>query len=237
MREAAFLLEGARALQTVLDAGWPVEVVLCGPQAAAADLARWRAAGLRVQPVSAAVLQSVCDEVHPSGCAAIVPQPGGGLGEPWPALLLIADEIRDPGNVGSLLRTADAVGAGVLLSGGCADLFSPKVVRASVGALVRVPWLRCRTAEAMAAVERDGRPVVVLDTVGKGLYDEPLPLPVALVAGNEAHGVSPAWRATGECRRIPMQSAAESLNVGVAVAVALYEVVRQHGLAEGTEGA
>ena len=213
-----------------------MELVLAGPQA---DLSLPGPGRPRVQPVSESVLRSISDEVTPNGCVSVVSIPPPRLTSPWPELVLVADEVRDPGNLGTLLRTADAVGAGVLLSGGCADLFSPKVVRASVGALVRVPFARMGQAAAIAAVAAAQRAAVVLDTSGDSLYDGalPLPWPVALVAGNEAHGVSPAWREVGVSRRIPMQPGAESLNVGGAAALALYEAARQCNWFEGAGGA
>lgn len=234
-RAGAFLVESPRALRTVLDAGAEVEQVFAAgelEQELAEALAR---AGVEVVPVSAEVLESVTETVTPSGCVAVVRSPARADEPPGP-LLLVLDEVRDPGNVGTLLRTADAVGADVVLAGGCADPLAPKVVRASAGAVVRVRWWRRSVDETMAALaELPHAPVVLEASAAETLYQRPLPWPLALIAGNEAHGPAVAWR--GEARRLPMVAGAESLNVGVAAAVAVYEAVRQHGWRVGDEGA
>jgi TrmH family RNA methyltransferase len=234
--QAAFLVEGPRAIATVLAAGARLEAVLVEPEAAAPELhGQLAAAGLEPILCAAGLLAEVCETETPQGWLAIVRAPSfEGWATP-PDRLLVLDGVQDPGNVGTLLRTADAVGAGVILAAGCADPLSPKVVRASAGAVVRVPWRRLSVAEARNWLTRIGREVIVLDSAGgEELSGAPLPWPLALVAGSEAHGPSAAW---DDCprRRLPMRPGAESLNVAIAAAVALYESVRQHGT--GDDGA
>jgi TrmH family RNA methyltransferase len=127
--------------------------------------------------------------------------------------------LADPGNVGTLIRTADAFGASVALSEGCADPFSPKAVRASVGAIFRVPLVRWEDAPGprVALVAHGGEPLEAFD----------LARPVTFLLGAERHGL-PAERATDRAEAtITLPGAAESLNVAAAGAIALYELARR----------
>ena len=235
--QGACLVEGPRPLSAVLAAGATIEAVLTYPDCGQPELvSRLSAASPRWVECAPGLLDDILEAVTPQGIVAIVRAPDESrLRAAPPARLLVLDGVQDPGNVGTLLRTADAVGAGVVLAGGCADPLAPKVVRASAGSLWRVPWLRTSAAEARNWLAELGRPVLVLDSGGgEDLFGGPWPWPLALVAGSEAHGPSPVW---ADCRRIrlPMRPGADSLNVAVAAAVALYESVRQHGT--GDDGA
>ena len=144
-----------------------------------------------------------------------------------PGPLLALDEVRDPGNLGTIIRTADAFGAaGVALLGDCADPFAPKVVRATMGSLFRVPLRRCTAGELRA---RPGPLLAaVLDGDSRPIGGVPL-RDACVVIGNEAHGVSPAVRACcGGAVNIPIRGA-ESLNAAVAASIFLYEMARQRG--------
>ncbi len=236
-RSGLFLVEGARAIETMLVSGAALEQALVSEPEAPLTR-KLMAAGVAVELADAAVLASVSAQVTPAGCLALVRRPAREVGELLPERLLVLDEVRDPGNVGTVLRTADAVGAGVMLCDGCADPLSPKVVRATAGSVVKVAWYQVTGDQARRRLDQDGRGVVVLDAgAEQTLYDAPLPHPIAVVVGNEAHGPSAAWLACGEGRRVPMQAGVESLNVAAAAAVAAYESVRQYGLKAGVEGA
>lgn len=234
-RTGLFLVEGPRAIATVMEAGAAVEAVLLADGYLDPQLA---GLPVRVETVTPELLASVTDQVTPVGCVALVASPERRERGLLPARVLVADEVRDPGNLGTLLRTADAVGAAVLLAGGCADPLSPKVVRASAGAVVRTAWWRLSGRAARSWLEADGRAGLVLDAAAEeSLYELALPAEVALVASNEAHGAGPEWAGYGRRCRLPMRAGTDSLNVGVAAAIALYECVRQYGLLTGAEGA
>jgi RNA methyltransferase, TrmH family len=142
--EAAFVVEGVRLVEEALQAGWPVRLVLHAPGLSGRGLAlvaQFNAQGVNVEPVSENVLASASDTETPQGILAVVqrqelPLPAS------PDFLLIADALRDPGNTGTLLRTAAAAGVqGMLVTPGSVDPFAPKVLRAAMGAHFRLPIL------------------------------------------------------------------------------------------------
>lgn len=231
-REGAFLVEGARAVADVVAAGAQVEVVLlvadAGHEALGAALT---AKGVPVVEVSGEAFSAVSDTNTPAGVMAVVSwrEPGPERLDPAPKRLLVLDAVRDPGNLGTLLRCADAVQAGVVLTPGCADPLSPKVVRASAASVARTLWVRMdvRSLQRWLAARSYG--IVVLAAGARSVYDGALPSPLAVVAGNEAHGPEADWPG-GDRRAVPMREGVDSLNVAVAAAVVLYEDVRQHGL-------
>lgn len=227
--EGAFLVEGARAVETVFEAGAELQAVLLDPEAGLVDLAvKLSSGGCEPTLVAADLLAEVSDVVAPPGIVAIVTAPAHQLPDLCGApRLLVLDQVRDPGNVGTLLRTAHATGSAVLFIQGCCDPLSPKVVRASAGAIVHTVWTHATADEALAWLPDSGYQTVVLAGGAQSLYHGALPSHPAFVVGNEAHGAAESW--PGERRGLPMQPGAESLNAGIAAAVALYESVRQSG--------
>jgi TrmH family RNA methyltransferase len=163
----------------------------------------------------------------PVGISAVIviPLPGPG---PQPVLAVLLEDIQDPGNVGTVLRSAAAAGAeAAWLSRGCADPWSPKVLRAAMGAHFRVA---VHAGADLAAVARGfhGKVVAAVPSAQRSLYDCELTGPLALVLGNEGAGVSAELVAEAdEAVCIPMAPGAESLNAAAAAAVCLFEAVRQ----------
>ena len=145
--------------------------------------------------------------------------------------MLIAAGIQNPGNLGALLRTAEAAGAtGAYLTDGAADPFSWKALRGSMGSAFRLPHRRrLSTADALARLQARGVSVVAADPGGAQRYDEAdLRRPVAILLGPEGAGLSPAARARASAAlAIPMARGVESLNVGVAAGVLFFEAARQ----------
>ena len=158
--------------------------------------------------------------------ACRVPAPGSVTG----CRLLLAENVQDPGNVGTLIRTANAFGMeGVILAGACADPYGPKAVRASMGAVFRRPVWMLTTAEAVKTLKEQGIPLIAAalreDSAAAGEYVFPRRL--ALAIGNEGHGLSGEMlEAADTVLRIPMEPGAESLNAAAAAAVLLWEVYR-----------
>ncbi|MBR5702304.1 MAG: RNA methyltransferase [Oscillospiraceae bacterium] len=158
-----------------------------------------------------------------------LPEPGPVAGD----RLLLAEDLQDPGNVGTLIRTANAFGFdGVILAGSCADPFGPKAVRASMGAVFRRSVWTLSSAEAIRALRVQRIPLVAAalradaQTAGECRF----PPRLALAIGNEGHGLSSEMlEAADLVVRIPMESGAESLNAGAAAAVLLWEVYRRRG--------
>jgi TrmH family RNA methyltransferase len=144
-------------------------------------------------------------------------------------LVVILDEVRDPGNVGAIIRVADAVGAtAVVFAGDCVDAFNPKVVRATTGSLFHLPLVAVATmAEAVEALRDRGVQIFAADMDGQslpGVSTEILQKPTAWIFGNEAHGVHPDSIAQADATvSLPQYGAVESLNLATAAAVCLYQ--------------
>lgn len=190
------------------------------------------ARGARLFELSPGVLARVADTVTPQPVVAIVRQPTAGLSSLRGAgFVVVGAEVRDPGNAGTVIRSADAAGAdAVVLCGGSVDPFNPKTVRASAGSVLHLPVVTdVSTADVLDALVADG--VVSLGAVAHGgtpYTDVDLTRRLALVFGNEAAGLPPetAARLDGHVS-IPMPGRAESLNVSMAASVLCFEVLRQ----------
>ncbi len=230
-REAGqFVAEGVRLAEEALRAGWRPAWVLFS--AAISDrgqavVAAFQQQGVPVFAASPEVMQAASATETPQGVLLVLPQQT----LPWPSetdFLLVLDSVRDPGNVGTILRTAWAAGVqGVLLSPDCADPFNPKVVRAGMGAHFHLPLRR--------ALWEDLLPLMKGKTCFLAAGGEGVPYtaadfcqPLALIVGGEAHGAGEAARqAATQAVHIPMPGGAESLNAAVAAGVLMFEVVRQ----------
>jgi len=236
-RSREFLVEGANGIEEALAAGRRPELLFVtdpAPPSAAALLEEARASKVPVQMVSPQVMETISDAESPPGAVAVVPfvdvDPRALL-DARPDLLVVLAEVRDPGNLGTILRTARAAGAGgVFLTKGTVDVYNPKVVRASAGALFHVPLAR-EVAIPWILPELGNRDIrrLAADPTASPTYDEvDMTGPTALVFGNEAWGLAEeVAAAVDERASIPMRASAESLNVGIAAAVFLFEAVRQ----------
>jgi RNA methyltransferase, TrmH family len=232
--ECAFVIDGPILLRDALDAGVPLDDVVAEARCSADLLARAAEAGARVRSVDDGVLARVTDTVTPQPVAAIARfadvTPGTAAAAAGPLALVLVG-VRDPGNAGTLLRSAEAAGAGaVLFCDGSVDPYGPKCVRASAGSVFRIAVTRSGDAgEALACLASAG--LGTLATVARGArsYDEvDLADPVALVLGNEAHGLPGDVAARVErAVTIPMVGRTESLNVGMAGTILCFESLRQ----------
>ena len=148
---------------------------------------------------------------------------------PPDANILVLDRIQDPGNLGTLVRTAAAAGYGaVLMMRGTADIWSPKVLRATAGAVFAVPAVYVKDRDELRDMTAGRRLAVTTVEGGRPYYEEDLRKGVALVIGNEGQGVSPEIIDMADVRvSLPMQGGVESLNAAAAAAVLMYEAVRQ----------
>lgn len=183
--------------------------------------------------ISEQVLSAVADTVSPQGVLALVTMPEYDLEKilcQEQANLLFLEEIRDPGNLGTMVRTAECAGVnGIILSGGCVDLFNPKTVRATMGAVFRVPFAYTgQFPAAMGLAKKNGIRIFGAHLQGAAdFFAEDYRGKTAFVIGNEANGMSPAAAAESELVKIPMEGGSESLNASVAAAVMMYEAYRQ----------
>jgi TrmH family RNA methyltransferase len=230
--ERAFVVEGAKVLSEALDAGIPVESVYLASGASDPVADRAFAAGARVYELAPGVLERVADTVTPQPVMAVVRFVDRPLADLREAdLLVVAVDVRDPGNAGTVLRSAEAAGAdGVLCCEGSVDVYNPKTVRASAGSLFHVPVVAGGDpVEVLQEMAGWGiRRLATVASGGRDYSDVDLTRPVAFVLGNEANGLPAEIDGLVDERvTIPMAGRSESLNVGMAAAVLCFEAARQ----------
>jgi len=234
------LLEGPRLLEEALGAGVDVVEAVVSPDAEEKErnrslVARLAGRGTPVRRLRRDLLASLSELETSQGLLALARRPvfdEARLFDRVP-LVVLAAGIQNPGNLGGLLRTAEAAGAtGAYLTEGCADPLSPKALRGSMGSAFRLPHVRgLAVADALDRLEARGVAVLATAKGGETRYDEAdLAAPVALVLGSEGAGVPPEIAARARARlRVPVASPVESLNVGVAAGLVLFEAARQRG--------
>ena len=223
-----FAFEGPTLLAEAQRSGIAIEELYGTEVALAAHaelVAGLEAAGTPVFAVAERTLARLSDVETPPGLIAVAAQPAGDtatiLERAGPVLLLAG--INDPGNAGTLLRSAEAFGAaGVLFGRGGVDPFAPKVIRAAMGSLFRLPVAAVTPEELLEAAQRAGRPVVAATLDGEPLSTARLPENAILAIGNERHGVSGFLARWDRAVRIEQASATESLNAAVAGSILLY---------------
>jgi TrmH family RNA methyltransferase len=189
-------------------------------------------AGVRVHWVSETAIASVSDTATPQGVVARVRSPETSIEELElsSGLVIVLADVRDPGNAGTLMRSALAAGAdGVVACTGAVDPLHPKTVRASAGAIFRVSLVRgLEVASAATGLRARGLVIVGADQGGGSAWSTDLTRPLAIVVGNEAWGLGAEVRSTlDEVVSIPMPGPAESLNAGIAGSLLLFETLRQ----------
>lgn len=190
-------------------------------------------AGARVHEVSEQVLKAVSDAATPQGVVAVVELRDAGLDdlELDAGLILVLSQIRDPGNAGTLIRSAAASGCGgIVFSNASVDPFAPKTLRAAAGSVFRAPLItKVDLADAVDHLRSAGYALVGADARSdRSLYDLDLIRPSAIVLGNESWGLADVdARGLDEVAGIPMPGSIESLNVGVAGSLFLFEAARQ----------
>ena len=226
-REAAgrFLVEGEVMIDEALHCGLTVYDVLADDDHAALAEA-FSARGARAAVAPRNLLESVCDTRTPQGVCASFALPAPLPLDSAPARVVALAGVQDPGNAGTIWRTADAAGfGGILFGGGCADPLSPKVQRAAMGSGFRVPFMGAdELAPALLELRARGWSVIASDLRGDDFYAHPDPGErFVLVIGSEAHGISDATRAAATLRvKLPMRGGAESLNAAVAAGIMMY---------------
>lgn len=237
-RQDAFLAEGLKLVLDGLESGWSIRTLIFakaarGNRSAETAAARTVAAGGLVLEVSQKVMAAIARRDNPQMVAGVfarrtlpLEEVRAGPGEVWVAL----DRVRDPGNLGTVIRTVDAVGAkGVVLVGECTDPFGPETVRATMGSLFAVPLVRAGLDAFLAW--RRGFPGLVVGTHLSGTVDyravDHGGGPVLLVMGNEQQGLADELAAACDrLVRIPQAGRADSLNLAVATGLMLYELRR-----------
>ena len=231
-REAnAFVIEGVRLFEEAVNSNWEIKFVLYDETLSGrgkSKISSLKSQDVEVEEVSASVMKSISETESPQGILAVLkfsqlPIPNS------PNFILIPDQIRDPGNLGTLLRSAIATGVqAVLIPPETTDAFAPKVLRSGMGAHFKLPIQEMSWEEIQEVVKSEILQVLIADMDGVSCWETDLRKPTALIIGNEAEGASESARklANGKIS-IPMSGDIESLNAGVAGSVLMFEVLRQ----------
>jgi TrmH family RNA methyltransferase len=237
-----YLVEGIRIVEEALDAAAPIETLVYAPDLLVSERARAlveRVDASQRLALSGDLFRGFSEREDPQGVAAVVhfeelPLASIPLGEDL--LVIVAQEIRDPGNLGSLIRTADAVGAsGLVVVGPSADMYDPQSVRATMGSLYAVPVARVAGEAALLPwyeqIRASGLALLIAGTSARAErvhFEVDYRRPVILLLGSERQGLPQSMRATADVLvRLPMRGTATSLNVSAAAAALLYEIIRQ----------
>lgn len=237
-REGLTLLEGYRELSRALDAGVRIQECFHCPgmylgENEPALLERASSSGAELFETSPEVLRKLAYRDRPEGLVAVAEMRRRGLdGIPAAAdgLYLVAETIEKPGNLGSMLRSADAVGAtAVIVCDRQTDIFNPNVIRASTGAIFSVPLAEASSEETRAWLRGLGVKALAASPHAEALYTEAdMASGVAVVVGAEQYGLSSFWMDSADVAvRIPMLGRMDSLNVATAATILLYEAARQ----------
>lgn len=237
-RQDRIVIDGARELRRALDVGIvPLEAFVCEELCHSDDarraLARLATTAAEVWQVTPEVFQKLAFGARAEGVLAVAQTPRRSLAHlqlPPNALVAVVEAIEKPGNLGAVLRSADAAGvAAVIAAGHGTDLYNPNVIRASLGTVFTVPVCAAATADIRSWLQRLEFSIYAARPDAERLYTEVrYQGPTALVLGSEAAGLSDAWRSHDVTPiKLPMRGRADSLNISVAAAVLFYEVLRQ----------
>lgn len=243
-KAGVFVVEGQRELMHCLSAGYVVETLYFCPEIMNAgdrdDLHRSNAdvdasallqRAAQTVEVTAAVYDKVAYRGGTEGVIAEVRPRVLTLADlPADGLYVVLESVEKPGNLGAVLRTADAAGAtAVIVCDPRTDLYNPNLIRSSIGAVFTVPTVACTSEECIAWLKDHGVAILTAQLQDSDLYyDTDMRRPTAIVMGTEATGLTPQWRAAADAHiRIPMLGRLDSLNVSVSAAILLFEAVRQ----------
>jgi TrmH family RNA methyltransferase len=235
-KSGTFLIEGYRETLRAFDGGVPLVRLFICPELFLGEnegalIDNIKAAGAEILSCSEAVFQKLSYRDRPDGLLAVakqVPLTLEALKDP--TFLVVAEAIEKPGNLGTILRSSDAVGTdGVIIADRCTDIYNPNVVRASVGTLFTQPVIEAKGEEVLAWLKAKGIAIVATTPYAEKEFTEvDLTVPVAIVVGTEQLGLSDAWLKAADIQvKIPMCGVADSLNVATATTLVLYEVLRQ----------
>ncbi len=241
-REGRFLIEGIRIVGEALELGAPLETLVYAPELLVSERAQSLVEAVepaRRLALSGDLFRALSDREQPQGIAAVVrieDRTLAAIPTTEEMLVIVAHQVRDPGNLGTIIRTADAAGAdGLVVIGPAADPYDPQAVRATMGSLFALPVVCLADEEPLwtwcAELRRKGLPLLVVASSAHGErlhftvdYDRP----VVLLVGNERAGLPAATRRRADVTvRLPMRGRATSLNVAAATAALVYEIVRR----------
>ncbi len=228
--QGLFVVEGRRELEHCIEAGFDIHTVFVCPEVASATPACGSA---NVIEVPLALYEKIAVRGSTEGIVAEVRVKERRLGElelPDNPLIVVLESVEKPGNLGAVLRSADAAGAdAVIVCDPLTDLWNPNLIRASIGAVFTVPTIAAPSAEVIPWLKARGIRILTAQLQdSEWYYETPMTGPTALVMGTESTGLTQAWRIAADAHiRIPMLGRLDSLNVSVSAAILLFEAVRQ----------
>lgn len=220
-RTQSFLIEGFHLLEDAINSGWQIDTVIVQDGVTLPD---WLSQ-LKLVTVSQQVFTAISQTETPQGVAAVLKIPAT---QPITGNhLLLIDQVQDPGNLGTMIRTADAAGfSQVILGKGTVDMYNDKVLRASQGSIFHIPVIEADLLELIPKLQKHAYSVLASALENSVAYDAVgQPNKVALVMGNEGSGVNPEiLQLADQCIKIPIYGQAESLNVSIAAGILMYQL-------------
>lgn len=232
-----FLVEGLKSIVEAIKSDFIVDFIIVSERFVKDNSEEYKEiafnSNIKIHIISDELYETLSDTVTPQGIMAVVKIKYNNITqlENDNFILTALDKIKDPGNMGTIIRTADAAAAGgVILGKGCVDVFNPKVVRATMGSIFHVPLVKTdNLIETLMQLKKHGAQIVTTFlTATKYYYELDFLKPTVLVMGKEDEGVSQEIvNISDEIVKIPMLGKAESLNVSIAHGIILYETVKQ----------
>ena len=247
-QEGLFVVEGRRELEHCIHAGMQVECIYClDPDAITCHLSP---VTCQLSPVTCQlhnmvqvtpnVYERIAYRGSTEGVIAVIHTPQArtldslleqkGRGVNGQPLFVVLERVEKPGNLGAVLRSADAAQAtGVIVCDPLTDLYNPNLIRSSIGAIFTVPTVACTSEQCIAFLKQHNIQILTAQLQdSKQYYDTPMTAPTAIVMGTESTGLTDIWRKAADAHiRIPMLGQLDSLNVSVSAAILLFEAVRQ----------
>ena len=239
--EGLFVVEGRREIEHCIEAGYEIDTVFVCPslmsktpdQVGGDVMPGCDRASSKVFDVSAEVYEKIAYRSGTEGLIAEVRTKSLGLADLQLSehpLIVVLESVEKPGNLGAVLRSADASGAdAVIVCDPWTDLYNPNLIRSSIGAIFTVPCVACSSAECIEFLKAHGIKILTAQLQDSDLYyDSDMKCGVAIVMGTESTGLTDIWRKAADAHiRIPMLGRLDSLNVSVSAAILLFEAVRQ----------
>ena len=236
-REGVFVVEGRRELEHCLEAGLRVESVFACPEMGGEEVrsacARASAQGAVVSEVTPQVYEKMAYRGSTEGVVAVVEEKLLKLSDlklSDKPLVVVLERVEKPGNLGAVLRSADASGVeAVVVCDPLTDLYNPNLIRSSIGAIFSVPCVACTSEECIGFLKERGIQILTAQLQDSHLYyDVDMRRATAIVMGTESTGLTSRWREAADAHiRIPMLGRLDSLNVSVSAAILMFEAVRQ----------
>ena len=239
-KRGLFVVEGQRELQHCIEAGFEVDTLFICPDLLSEQV---KLPESKCVELSKEVYEKVAYRGSTEGLIAEVKVRENGLGQLArqidleSPLIVVLESVEKPGNLGAVLRSADAAGVdAVIVCDPLTDLYNPNLIRSSIGAIFSVPVATCTSEECIAFLKANKIQILTAQLQDSELYyNTPMTGPTALVMGTESTGLTNQWREAADAHiRIPMLGRLDSLNVSVSAAILMFEAVRQRGYAQKT---